>query len=140
METPLTGTSVQWHLEFIHDDHFHPLSTNPFGVSTTWVVPSSGHSFEGHTGLQFSFTATEPSGLSTTVTGTAWPEKVDIVIDTVPSGGFFTVDSHTIAGPHTMNTMIGFEHVVSAAKSQCFENQHYNLAGWPRYVTASIML
>jgi hypothetical protein len=130
-QVPLSGTSVQWHLEFIHDEHTHPLGSNPTGVSTTFEVPSSGHSYEGYTGLRFSFTATSSTGLSTTSTITAWPEKVALTLVSDPPGAKIIVDGYAHLAPHVMTTMVEFRHTVMAPKSQCFNNEHHNLVGWP---------
>jgi hypothetical protein len=57
------SSKLRWYDVFIHDGHTHPQGAEQQGTDYTVVVPISGHSFEGNTGLRLTVEAVNSRGL-----------------------------------------------------------------------------
>lgn len=59
------STKLRWYEVFVHDNHTHPQGDEVLGPSYDLIVPSAGHTFEGHTGVRLSVEAVNSRGLRT---------------------------------------------------------------------------
>ena len=131
----LPGDSMTWDVEFDHNpptgaDHDHPVLTNYVGASGTYEVPTSGHAYMTDTSYTLTVTATDSDGLSTTESVTVEPDKVDVTFETNPSGLDYSVDGLPQTGSVTYDTLIDFEHTVTAPATQCLDGRQYEFRNW----------
>jgi hypothetical protein len=75
-------------------------------------------------------TVTDSDGLAGSDTIRIYPEKVDITFDTVPSGIPVFIDGIQLATPTDYDTLIGFQHEISAPASQCINGENFVFSNW----------
>ncbi|MCB0812225.1 MAG: hypothetical protein KDB87_03545, partial [Flavobacteriales bacterium] len=89
---PLSEASYAWDVVFNHDQHIHP-ETGATGTSEfDLVIPAAGHGFSGNTWYTVTLTVTDADGLQATSSITIHPEKVDLLVDSDPSGMEVVID------------------------------------------------
>lgn len=124
----LPGSALAWDVQFLHNDHAHPVTTGT-GPSITLTVPTTGHDFTGDTRYRVQLTVTDPDGLTATSAIVLRPRKTTVALSaTVPTTG--TVDSITQTLPFTIDTVIGFQHTVGVPESVCTGGRLWQFASW----------
>ena len=121
--------SFVWSFGFVHEAHVHPMGDDMDGAFQHFTTPSSGHSFEGKTGIRLTLTAVNSDGLSASSSIFIWPRKVPKVFSTIPSGLTINLDGNARQTPFTVETLIGFVHTVQFP-SQCRGSQHFVAKAW----------
>jgi glucose/arabinose dehydrogenase len=124
---PIDGTQYVWSTGFVHDDHVHPMGTDLFGKTQAFVVPYSGHGFEGKTGIRITLTAISANGLSATTSVFIYPDHVSQIFSTTPAGLSVTVDGVMRQTPFVLATLNGFHHEIELP-SQCLGHVQYTPA------------
>ena len=130
ISNPTAGPyTYDWTINFTHNIHTHPAltSTDPSG---TFTINDTGHDFLGDTGFNLAVRVTDANGLSTMVDVDVAPDKVDLLLQTAPSGLNVFVDGLPFAAPMTYDTLIGFNHVISATASVCSDDIKYQFDSW----------
>ncbi len=122
-------SGLSWNIDFHHATHVHPSSAIVGQASGTFLIPTSGHDFNGQTSYEFRLTATDSTNVFASQSVTIHPDKSNIVLDTVPSGLTVTLDGITKTTPLTYDTLIGFTHTLGAA-SQIVGPTTYTFARW----------
>ena len=127
----LSGDAIEWSVRLAHNAHIHPDST-PTGESFTFDVPTTGHPTTGDVGYTISVTATDSDGLQTTESVEIRPEEVDVTLRTEPDGVPVDVEGspESTDGGYTFDTVIGYEHSLSAPQSVCRQGTTYEFANW----------
>ena len=120
---PIAET-ICWQVQFMHNDHTHPLGDRICQPTAKFTVPHDGHGFGGRTGLRFIAEASDSNGLVTTSTQDCTPQKVTQRFESVPPGLQVVVDSNTRTCPFELDTIVGFHHTVELP-SQCRGNVNY---------------
>ena len=116
-------------IDFLHDGHVHPGSTLLGAKSGTFTIPTSGHDFQGNTRYRISLTVTDTDGISTTTSVIVWPEKVNLLFDTIPNGLTFYLDGVARSTPTTVDTLVGFNHTIEA-RNQTDASGTYTFDSW----------
>ena len=119
----------RWTVVFRHNDHFHPAYGPLTGTLGSFTIPSTQHDFHDDTAYEIRLTVTDADGLSVDRTVEILPEKVNLLLDTVPAGLTLGLDGVPLTTPHTYDTLIGFRHLVQAA-TQCVGGVLYEPTGW----------
>ncbi len=122
--------SYSWDIRFGHNVHTHPTLTGYTGSSGTLEINTSGHDYHSNTRYEFELTVTDSDGLTATDTVIVYPEKADLVLNTSPVALSVSIDSIQQETPIIYDTLIGFQHVVSAPAVRCVEGTQYVFAGW----------
>lgn len=128
----LSGDDVEWSVYLAHNDHVHP-DTTATGESFTFDVPTTGHPTAGDVGYEVSVTATDSDGLQTTKNVSIRPEEVGVTLQTDPEGVAVDLEGSpqsTADGGHTFDTVIGYEHELSAPQSVCRDGTVHEFSGW----------
>ncbi|SFR67880.1 PQQ-dependent sugar dehydrogenase [Halogeometricum limi] len=128
----LSGDSIEWNVYLDHNAHTHPDVTRT-GDSFTFDAPTTGHPTTGDVGYEFTVTATDSDGLQTRETVEIRPEEVDITLNSQPEGIAVNLEGQprqTTNGGYTFDTVIGYEHSVSASQSVCRDGTRYEFTGW----------
>ncbi len=126
---PVDPSRLAWLVEFVHNDHRHPVSTGT-GASITIPVPSdSGHSWEGATGYQVTLTATDGDGLvgqdllDLVPLKTLVPISADVAVPV-------TIDGITTPLPTGLDTAVGAQHDVSVPAEVCLDGLTRTFNTW----------
>ncbi|MCA8961479.1 MAG: cadherin-like domain-containing protein, partial [Planctomycetes bacterium] len=127
---PMSGSDVTWSVIFWHDEHTHPGPVFAGTASDAFEIPTSGHEFHDETYYEIVMTATDADGLEASASVQIFPEKVDLVIDTVPSGLDVLIDSQPHPTPLVYDTLIGFRHEFGARSSLCAGSSGYQFGSW----------
>ena len=124
----LPGSALSWEIRFLHNEHSHPGASGT-GSSITFTVPSSGHDFAGTTRYEVSLTATDPDGLTDTSSIVLEPNKTTVAVRSDKAGSM-TVDNVTQTLPHTVDTLVGFRHVLSVPTATCVGGTQWTFSSW----------
>lgn len=122
--------AVRWTILFRHNEHFHPALEGYVGTSGTFPIPLSGHDFSGDTGYLFVVEATDADGLTAADTASIVPDKANLTFDTAPSGLTVFVDDVPRNTPYVLDTVKGFQHLVSAPLTACSAGEGQNFLSW----------
>ena len=92
-------------------------------------MSATGHDYSGDTGYRITLTATDSSGLSASTLLDLDPQKLLIpVTSNVPVD--VTIDGIVRSTPTTLDTIVGFEHVVSTPESVCDGGTVWQFGSW----------
>jgi len=121
--------TYNWTILFTHNSHTHPAlsSSDP---NDSFTVSDTGHDYLGDTGFNIALTVTDSIGLSSTAEVDIAPEKVDLNLQTIPTGLNVFVDGLPYAAPMDYGTVIGFNHVISVAATVCENDTEYQFSSW----------
>ncbi|WP_084102716.1 PQQ-dependent sugar dehydrogenase [Demequina sp. NBRC 110051] len=126
----LDDADYAWTVQFGHDNHFHPADLIPNGPSGEFEIPTSGHDYSNETWYRVTLTVTDADGLVGTDTVEVFPDKVDLTLATEPAGLIVNLDSVPRSTPWVHDTLIGFEHTVTARTPQCLDGEGYVFDHW----------
>ncbi|WP_159451396.1 PQQ-dependent sugar dehydrogenase [Demequina sp. NBRC 110054] len=126
----LSEDDYEWTVQFGHDNHFHPGDAIDNGTSGSFEVPTSGHDYSNETWYRVTLTVTDELGLVGTDTVEVYPDKVDVTFATEPEGLVLQLDSSSHTAPFVHDTLIDFEHEISAVTPQCLGEDQYVFTGW----------
>ncbi|MCA9941747.1 MAG: hypothetical protein KC418_24075, partial [Anaerolineales bacterium] len=127
----ITAENFSWNVTFLHEGHVHPVEGPINGVTTaSFIVPYDGHSFFDYTAFRIELTVTDADGIATQESVIIDPDKVNITLATDPPGLILTLDNEVLPSPFTRDTLIGFEHRITADATQLVDNTLYEFAGW----------
>jgi len=126
----LTAANFSWTILFHHDTHVHPAG-GPFTGTTsgTLTIAPTGHSYQGNTRYEIVLTVTDSTGLQNTVSVFVFPEKVNLSLDTNPSGLTLQIDGISRPTPFVLDTLINFQHSISAP-NQTLGGTQYQFSSW----------
>lgn len=112
---PLPAGRLSWRVLRHHDDHTHPFLAPTAGNGVAITQPAPENLDSGSDGyLEVQLTATDSTGLSTTVTRNVYPRKVALTFATEPSGKQVIVAGTTFATPVTLTSWEGHAVAVDA--------------------------
>jgi hypothetical protein len=131
----LGSDAFTWDIVFDHNPpegaaHTHPVLTNYQGASGSFDVPMSGHGYSTDTSYTLTVTATDSDGLSASDSVTIEPDKVDVTFATDPGGLELSVDGVPVTDGTVIDTLVDFEHTVSAPTTQCLDGREYEFQSW----------
>ncbi|MEA3411030.1 MAG: PQQ-dependent sugar dehydrogenase [Pseudomonadota bacterium] len=125
----LGEANYTWEILFHHNDHFH---TGPVfqGSSGSVYIETTGHAWNDNTRYEIIATVTDSDGLMDVRSVFVYPDKVDITLDTVPSGQTLYLDGIPRSTPYVYDTLIDFQHTISAPEAVCIGGTQYTLSSW----------
>ena len=92
-------------------------------------IPVSGHDFTGNTRYEVILTVTDADGLQQSSSVTIWPDKVNLNVDSAPSGLTVTLDGISKTTPFVVDSLKGFQHALGAP-DQVQGSTSYVFASW----------
>ncbi len=138
----LGAAKFSWSISFVRPGNTHPSFGPVSGVtSIDFPIPMQGQGFSGPVYYRCFLTVTDSSGLTTVATTDIFPEKTNITFATVPSGIVAQIDGNTArATPFTLDTLIGFPHVVTLQPYLSMNGRQYQFSHWSNGATTSQIL
>jgi len=127
---PIPPENLSWTIEFTHNTHTHPVLGPESGTSGSFDIGSTGHDYHSDTGYRLTLSATDAQGVSNSTSINIAPEKVNLTLDSDPAGVNVSLDGVSYTTPIKYDTMIGFQHAISAPKTTCVEGTSYEFDSW----------
>jgi glucose/arabinose dehydrogenase len=124
--TALTWSIVMNHCSPIGGCHVHPLQDYLGVAGASFVAPD--HEYPSH--LELRLTATDSSGLQSTVTRRLDPQTVALTFATAPSGLQLGVGSESAVAPFTRTVIVGSNNSVTAPSPQTVGGTTYQFQSW----------
>jgi PKD repeat protein len=126
----LDAGAFTWEIVLLHAGHSHPFVGPTTGITSgTFDAPRTGHDPED-TSYQVRLTVTDPTGLTSTSTRALLPSFVAVTLDTVPSGISVFLDGAPVSTPRNRNSLVGFEHTLSAPATFEVDGITYRFSSW----------
>jgi len=123
-------SNLSWIVVFHHGTHTHPGFGTWSGVSAgSFQIPSTGHYLGNNTAYEIILFATDSDGIQERRSVLVYPQTVDLTFVTGPSGLTVNVDGTSHATPLTINSLIGFQHMI-AAPNQSVGANNYTFDSW----------
>lgn len=127
----LTPDNFGWTVVFHHEDHVHPVAGPISGtVSGVLEIPVTGHDFSGQTSYEVLLTVTDQDGIQDTTSVHLLPEKVNLNLNSQPSGLSLNFDFLTLPTPFIRDTVIDFHHTLEAPWLQTLNDHDYAFQSW----------
>ncbi len=123
----LLDRDIEWEGILHHRGHEHFLLTGLTGATAGFRVPSD-HSADSF--FEFTVTATDSGGLETSQTVTVHPRTTTVRVGSVPRGAPVSFAGVRKPAPLTAQHAIGFETVLSAARSFRHDGERYRFRRW----------
>ncbi len=128
---PIPPENLSWTVVFTHNDHTHPVLGPESGSGGSFDISRTGHDYHSDTGYRISLTATNTStGVSSTQSVDIIPEKVNLTLDSSPQGIDVSIDGIPDTTPYVYDTLIGFDHTLTAPAAQCVAGTTYEFDSW----------
>ena len=114
----LPKSALSWLVEFVHNDHVHPIANVTGARGYILEIPTTGHGFDGNTRYRVTLTATNADGVTHSVSQVVTPQKVSQRI-TSNLDVDIVVDEITQKPPLTLDTVVGYTHRIDAPAYLC---------------------
>jgi glucose/arabinose dehydrogenase/PKD repeat protein len=128
---PLTDVDLSWEVRQHHHTHFHPYLDPTVGNNLTVVAPEpEDFNSTDDSYIEVLLTATDSSGLSTTVSRVVEPRRVNLTFNTVPAGLDVVVEGQTFTAPQTVVGWTGWQIDVEAPDQLDLSGVQRNWTSW----------
>jgi hypothetical protein len=124
---PVPDRDIEWEGILHHRDHEHFLLSGLTGATAGFRVPSD-HSADSF--FEFIVTATDSGGLQTSQSVTVHPRTTTVRVGSVPRGAPVSFAGERTSAPLKAEHAIGFETVLSAARSFRHDGKGYRFRRW----------
>ena len=124
----LPASAFSWSVDFLRDASVEPISAAQ-GKSGSFTVPTSGRDFSGNTRYRITLTVTDSAGLKDTKSVAVVPRKVNLRLETAPSGGTIHLDAVAKAAPAVYDTLVGLQHTLEV-RDQAIGGSNYTFDTW----------
>ena len=124
----LPASAFSWSVDFLRDASVEPISAAQ-GKSGSFTIPISGRDFSGNTRYRITLTVTDSAGLKDTKSVVVVPRKVNLRLETAPSGGTIHLDGVAKAAPAVYDTLVGLQHTLEV-RDQAIGGGNYTFDTW----------
>jgi glucose/arabinose dehydrogenase/PKD repeat protein len=128
----LATSALSWEIRQHHNgNHWHPFFSGT-GTSLTFNAPppeDPSATGEGNY-LEIRLTATDSQGLSTTVSQELQPKRVNVALQSNPSGLSLQVNGTSFTTPRTLTSWEGYKLTVNAPAPQALSGKTYVFDSW----------
>lgn len=113
LATALPDDRFAWQVLLVHEEHSHPFVGPLVGNDLLVQIPTQGHP-PSHSHFQVVLTVTGDNGLATVERFDLKPLRTRFRLESAPPGIPILVDGELRSTPATIESLIGFEHVLEA--------------------------
>jgi glucose/arabinose dehydrogenase len=136
-EGVLPAQRLSWTVVLQHDTHTHPFLGPVQGASLAFTAPEPEDLAAAETSfLEVRLTATDASGLTTTVARILQPRKVNITLASQPAGMRLVVNGVAVTTPRTLVSWEGYRLRIIAADQRDASGRWHLLQGWSNGATS----
>lgn len=139
----LPASALTWRVDFHHDTHSHPFMPNMSGASSgSFVIPTVGET-SANVWYRIFLTATDPAGLTTTVTRDVFPNVVTVTLNSFPPNLQITVDGQPFNTPYSFQGVVGLERALGVPGTtqnralRTFTFQNWSQGGTPTQIIST---
>jgi glucose/arabinose dehydrogenase len=127
----LPDSAYSWSVVFHHDNHTHPAQGPINGTKAgAFVILNNGHDYSGNTRYEIVLKVTDSQGTQDTDSVIIYPRKVNITVKSAPPGIPVSLDQTTQSTPIVKDTLMNFEHILSASAQQVVGGKTYQFQFW----------
>jgi glucose/arabinose dehydrogenase len=127
----LPPARLSWAVTLHHNTHTHPYLPPTAGNNITFQAPAPEDLAATATSyISIQLTASDSSGATTTVTRTVQPKRVNVTLDSVPSGLTLSVNGTTVTTPRTLTSWDKYALAVKAATQRDAGTTPWLFASW----------
>jgi glucose/arabinose dehydrogenase len=127
--TALGSSALSWTVVFHHDSHTHPALGPVTGSSGSYTPPVTGHT-EDNVFYRIHLTATDSSGVQTTVTRDVMPRKAVVTISSNIAGTRVLLDGEPRVTPFSFTGVAGVRRTLEVVSPQTIGGQAYTFSSW----------
>ncbi len=137
-DNPIDGAQFDWSVQFVRPGNVHPSVEDVTGSSFEFPIPAQGQGFSGGVFYRCFLVVTDNNGLKTTETIDVFPEKVNILFDSEPSGMAVGVNGNRVEfTPFVLDTLVNYDHVITIEDTKCIGGTQYDFVSWSNGPTTS---
>ncbi|MCG6870474.1 MAG: PQQ-dependent sugar dehydrogenase, partial [Gammaproteobacteria bacterium] len=125
----LGEANISWEILFHHNDHFHTGPAYSGSIGSLYVE-TTGHDWNDSTRYEFIVDVQDSDGLTDTASVFAFPDKVNLGLETIPPGQTIYLDEIPKVTPVVYDTLIDFQHNVDALSTACINDVQYTFDSW----------
>jgi glucose/arabinose dehydrogenase len=126
----LANAKLSWKIDFHHEEHSHPAMASISGISSgTYVIPRIGEA-DDDVWYRVLLTATDKDGLTKTIYKDLFPQKVQFILQSEPSGLTLLLDGQSVTTPATVDGVVGVTRTIEGPVSQTSSSKFYVFNAW----------
>lgn len=139
-EGSLPPSAFSWTVAFHHDTHSHPFIGPITGKTTESVtIPTTGE-LSDNVWYRITLKVTDSKGMSSEVYHNIYPNKVDLIFNTNPTGQSIILDGQPKITPYKIKSVVGMDRVVSADTTKTIDGKIFKFLQWSNNGTQSQVL
>jgi glucose/arabinose dehydrogenase len=125
----LPASAFTWWADLHHDEHTHPLLPPTSGITSGSVEFTAINEVDDNIFVRIYLRVRDSSGTETVVSRDVQPRKVQLTVQTVPSGLTLRVDNTTVTSPYTFTSVEGVVRTLTAP-AQTVGGISYTFQSW----------
>jgi glucose/arabinose dehydrogenase len=125
----IPGNKLDWEILRRHENHYHPWAAGTGSVITFTAPPPEEIAAVNTSWLEFRLRATDSVGASKEITQIMLPKKVNVVVDSTPSGAVVRINGTNYNTPVTFQSWVGYSLDISTT-NQTVTGQNWTFIGW----------
>jgi glucose/arabinose dehydrogenase len=123
------ASKLTWWAEFHHDTHTHPFQPETSGASGSVTIPTQGETAD-NVWYRFHLRATDSAGVSTEITRDVFPRKVQLTLQSSPTGLKLNLDGQPQTAPAVITGVVGIQRELGAPSPQNLSGRKYTFTSW----------
>ena len=126
----LPTSALTWKIDFHHKQHVHPGMQPTSGIASgSFYIPKVGETADD-VWYRIILTATDTKGLTNSVYQDVFPQKVKIILNTIPPNLTLNLDGQPIQTPDTVSSVVGFTRTIEAPVQETHAGILYLFSKW----------
>ncbi|MGH7645014.1 MAG: PQQ-dependent sugar dehydrogenase [Gemmatimonadales bacterium] len=126
----LPPASLTWWADFHHDTHTHPfLPVTSGSAGGVAIIPTVGETSD-NVWYRFYLVAVDADGAADTASQDVQPQKVTLILATVPAGLPVTLDGQPRTTPLGVTGVVGIDREIGVVSPQSVGTTIYTFASW----------
>ena len=126
----LPPSALTWKIDFHHKQHVHPGMQPTSGIASgSFYIPKVGEP-AADVWYRIILTATDTKGLTNIVYKDVFPQKVKIILNTIPPTLTLNLDGQPIHTPDTVISVVGFTRTIEAPVQETHDGILYLFSKW----------
>ena len=133
----LPASAFTWSIRFQHDTHFHPAMDALTGTKSGIFNISDMGETSDTVWYRVYLTVTDVFGTKSTVYRDVFPKKVDVTLNTIPTGLPLKLDGVSVTTPYTFKGVVGLKREIKGDNTIASGNSIFAFTQWSNNGLAS---